>query len=151
MFLAAFVSASYPHSLINSTSHLPCVSIYSPVVPFCFVRSLDPVSFAYFHILDINLSQVSHKNKFNGQYSVSNTNNTIIYNALLYDKASYSLLYHAICYNTDWLTIGPLPQPCAVQACSLTTCRLQGESPSTKKNLWEELVFKMRTPSSQRP
>lgn len=72
--------------------------IYSPVFPFVFVRASHPVlvsNFAYFHILDINLSQVSHKNKFNGQYSVSNTNNTIIYKALLYDKASYSLLHYA--------------------------------------------------------
>lgn len=49
------------------------------------------------------------------------------------------------------LTIGPLPQPRAVQACSLSMCRLQGSSPSTTKNLCVELEFKIWTPSSHRP
>lgn len=49
------------------------------------------------------------------------------------------------------LTIGPLPQPCAVQACSLSTCRLHGSSPSTTKKRWMELEFKICTPSSHRP
>lgn len=48
-------------------------------------------------------------------------------------------------------TIGPLPQPCAVQACSLSMCWLQGSSPSTTKNLCVELEFKIWTPSSHRP
>lgn len=49
------------------------------------------------------------------------------------------------------LTIGPLPQPRAVQACSRSMCRLQGSSPSTTKNLCVELEFKIWTPSSHRP
>lgn len=49
------------------------------------------------------------------------------------------------------LTIGPLPQPCAVQACSLSRCRLHGSSLSTTKNRWVELEFRICTPSNHRP
>lgn len=61
------------------------------------------------------------------------------------------MLYFGEWVTVSVLTIGPLPQPCAVQACSRSTCRLQGSSPSTTKKRWLELEFKICTPSSHRP
>lgn len=79
--------------------------------------------------------------------------NCLTRHSLTCSVADYFITIHQlICWVLrDSLTIGPLPQPCAVQACSLRTWRLHGESPSITKNLWEELELKMRTPSSQRP
>lgn len=73
---------------------------------------------------------------------------------ILEDNTKTFVLFHAnhsIVRTRSLLTIGPLPQPRAVQACSLRMCRLQGASPSTVKILWEELEFKTRIPSNQRP